>query len=118
MGNIAQKLLFSAVLAGGLALGSLASVDAAPNNGGNDAPVTPATAMHGLPGNNPAHGGNSANPNGAGANGGNGMHNIAGGAPGQNGVSAAVGGEPPACTMHGGMGNGDGVKDKKNCEQD
>ncbi len=118
MGNLGPKLLLTGILAGGLALGSLVAVDAAPNNGGHDAPETSATDMHGLPGNNPAYGGNSANPNDAGANGGNGMHNIGGGAPGQNGVSAAEGGEPPACTMHGGMGNGDGVKDKKNCEQD
>jgi hypothetical protein len=67
------------------------------------APVTRATEIHGLPGNNPGYGGSSASPNGNGAGGGNGIHNIAGGAPGQNGGHADD--RPPACTMHGGLGN-------------
>ena len=117
MGNIGKKLLLGGILAAGLSFAALASVNAEPNNGGNEAPDTPATDMHGLPGNNPAHGGNSANPHDVGANGGDGMHNIDGGAPGIDGVSAAEGGEPPACEMHGGMGNDDGIKDKKNCQQ-
>jgi hypothetical protein len=71
----------------------------------NANPTTPATTYHGLPGNNPAHGGSSASPEGNGVNGGNGIHNIAGGAPGQNAdqTTPADGGDPPACDMHGGL---------------
>ena len=69
------------------------------------APTTKATEIHGLPGNNPAYGGNSANPNGVGANGGNGIHNIAGGAPGQSGNHPTTGndGTQPSEDLHGGM---------------
>lgn len=68
-----------------------------------DAPVTPATAIHGLPGNNPGYGGNSANPAGNGVNGGNGIHDIADGAPGWDGSPTSESGEPPSCTIHGGL---------------
>jgi len=74
----------------------------------NANPVNAATEIHGLPGNNPAHGGSSASPNGNGVNGGNGIHNVAGGAPGQNADQGtpADGEEPPACDIHGGLENG------------
>jgi len=83
---------------------------------GKDAPVTPATEIHGLPGNNPGYGGSSANPTGGGVNGGDGIHDIADGAPGWDGTSAADGGEPPACTIHGGLGDNDGDHDIAPCE--
>ena len=73
----------------------------------NDAPTTPATTFHGLPGNNPGHGGSSANPQGEGVNGGNGIHNIAG----VQANGAADTGQPPACTSHGGLDAAN-----KNCE--
>jgi len=70
----------------------------------NATPTTPATTIHGLPGNNPANGGSSASPEGQGVNDGNGIHNIAGGAPGQNGgVNGAADGDQPSETMHGGL---------------
>jgi hypothetical protein len=80
----------------------------------NANPTTPATTYHGLPGNNPAHGGSSASPEGNGVNDGNGIHNIAGGAPGQNAdqTTPADGGDPPACDMHGGLDAAN-----NNCEQ-
>jgi hypothetical protein len=53
---------------------------------GIDAPDTPATTFHGLPGNNPGFGGSSANPNGEGVNGGNGIHGIDD-TPGQDGTN-------------------------------
>ncbi len=66
-----------------------------------------ATALHGLPGNNPANGGNSANPNGVGADGNanvnGGIHNIGGGAPGIVGLHPVRDGHDPAGTMHGGL---------------
>ena len=67
-----------------------------------DAPVTPATEIHGAPGNTPGFGGNSANPDGAGegVNGGGGIHNISGGAPGQAGTQ---GDGNPSGTLHGGL---------------
>lgn len=73
----------------------------------NATPTTPATTIHGLPGNNPANGGSSASPGGEGVNGGNGIHNIAGGAPGWDGTptSQTDDGRQPACDMHGGMGD-------------
>jgi hypothetical protein len=69
------------------------------------APVTPATDIHGAPGNTPGFGGSSANPNGEGNNGGNGIHMIANGAPGQGGEHPTDGGDPPGCDMHGGLNN-------------
>lgn len=73
----------------------------------NANPTTQATVWHGLPGNNPAHGGSSANPNGGGVNGGNGIHDIDEN-PGQSGVSPAdFDTGTVACELHGGM---DGVK--------
>ena len=68
-----------------------------------DAPDTPATDIHGAPGNTPGFGGNSANPNGNGVNGGDGIHNIDGGAPGQAGYNPAQDGQDPANSMHGGL---------------
>lgn len=72
-----------------------------------EAPVTPATHHHGLPGNNPGFGGNSANPNGQGKNGGGGIHGI-GNVPGQNADNHPSNGEPgfrdQLNTVHGGLG--------------
>jgi hypothetical protein len=68
-----------------------------------DAPNTPATDIHGAPGNTPGFGGSSANPNGRGKNGGNGIHNIAGGAPGQNGNVQPGEKGGPSNDMHGGL---------------
>lgn len=67
------------------------------------APETPATSIHGAPGNTPGFGGNSANPNGNGVNGGDGIHDIGGGAPGQAGYNPAKDGRDPANSMHGGL---------------
>jgi len=53
-------------------------------------------------GDNPAQGGESANPNGNGVNGGGGIHNI-GSNPGQSGDHPRDRDTPPACDMHGGM---------------
>jgi len=69
---------------------------------GNDAPTTPATTFHGLPGNNPGYGGASANPQGGGQGGGNGIHDIADVQGNANG-GAGINGQPPACTAHGGL---------------
>jgi hypothetical protein len=73
------------------------------------APETPATDFHGLPGNNPAYGGKSANPNGQGPTGGGGIHNI-GANPGQSGNrDNASDGDQPSEDMHGGLvGNNPG----------
>ena len=76
----------------------------------NATPTTPATTIHGLPGNNPANGGAAAAPSIGdphGLDGGNGIHNIAGGAPGWEGTptSQTDDGRQPACDMHGGMGD-------------
>lgn len=95
------KKYLATVAAIALAIG--VSVGIASAGTTNTAPVTPATAIHGLPGNNPGYGGSSANPAGTGVNGGNGIHDIADGAPGWDGTSAAGGEEPPSCTMHGGL---------------
>lgn len=99
--------------AAALSIGGLMGVSMADST--NDAPVTPATEIHGTPGNTPGFGGNSANPAGVGQ-GGNGIHMIANGSPGWNGTSAADGAEPPACVMHGGLGDNDGNKDNRNCD--
>ena len=73
----------------------------------NADPVTPATTFHGLPGNNPAHGGSSASPNGTGVNGGNGIHDIDQN-PGQLGINPGDDGVPgfanQLATVHGGIG--------------
>jgi hypothetical protein len=65
-----------------------------------------ATEIHGLPGNNPANGGSSANPNGGGVSGGAGMHGI-GNVPGQNDANSPSNGEPgfrdQLNTVHGGL---------------
>jgi hypothetical protein len=69
---------------------------------GIDAPDTPATDIHGAPGNTPGFGGSSANPDGGGKNGGDGIHMIDH-APGQDGEVAPgeLGG--PSNDMHGGL---------------
>jgi hypothetical protein len=71
------------------------------------APVTPATDHHGLPNNNPAFGGGSANPRGTGANGGANIHGI-GNVPGQDPTNTPTNGEPgfrdQLGTVHGGLG--------------
>ena len=76
---------------------------------GRQAPSTPATDHHGLPGNNPGYGGNSANPNGNGKNGGGGIHGI-GNVPGQNSNNHPSNGEPgfrdQLGDVHGGLGSG------------
>jgi len=102
----AAMLLGSAAFAGIVAV---SGVSFAGTN--NEAPVTPATTIHGLPGNNagfsdqangacPASNGNPACDGG--------IHNIAGGAPGQNADQGtpADGDTPPACDMHGGLNQG------------
>lgn len=74
----------------------------------NEAPVTPATTIHGLPGNNAGFSdqANGACPatNGNGACDG-GIHNIASN-PGQSGTSPQDRDTPPACDMHGGLNQG------------
>jgi Spy/CpxP family protein refolding chaperone len=85
------------------ALFATAAVGVAVADSGSDAPTTPATELHGLPGNNPGHGGASANPQGGGQGGGDGIHDIGdvqGGAAG----TPADGSQPPACVAHGGLG--------------
>lgn len=71
-----------------------------------DAPETPATDYHGLPGNNGGFSdqANGACPAGAGANCDGGIHGI-GNNPGQSGDSPADQGVP-ACNMHGGLDAG------------
>jgi hypothetical protein len=73
-----------------------------------DAPVTPATHHHGLPNNNPAFNGGSANPRGEGRNGGGNIHGIAN-VPGQNADNHPSQGEPgfrdQIGTVHGGLGH-------------
>lgn len=84
----------------GLAIPAFAGTD-------NEAPVTPATTFHGLPGNNPGYGGSSANPNGTGVNGGNGIHGIAA-TPGQAGINpnddGIAGFANQLDSVHGGIG--------------
>lgn len=74
-----------------------------------EAPTTPATHHHGLPGNNPGFGGSSANPQGTGKNGGGGMHGI-GNVPGKNANNHPSVGRPgfrdQIGTVHGGLGGG------------
>lgn len=98
--RIIASVLTVALIAGGVVVGSADTTVTADID-------TPATEIHGLPGNNPSTGGASANPAGQGQGGGNGIHNIQGGAPGWDGTSAASGGEPPACDMHGGLDDDD-----------
>ena len=91
------------LIATAIAIFVLGSFGWAAADSGNDAPTTPATTFHGLPGNNPGFGGASANPQGGGQGGGNGIHDIAdvqGGAAG----TPADGNQPPACVAHGGLG--------------
>lgn len=68
----------------------------------NTAPTTPATAIHGLPGNNPGYGGSSANPTGSGVNGGNGIHDIDDN-PHFGNYNPAQDSIDPANSMHGGL---------------
>jgi hypothetical protein len=89
-----RTLVLTALLVAG---GALAAA-AAPGT----APVTPATAIHGLPGNNPAYGGSSAKPTGGGVNGGNGIHDI-GDNPAFAGYNPAADDTDPAQSMHGGL---------------
>ena len=91
------------VIALGTMVATVGLVGAAAAQSPNDAPETPATDIHGAPGNTPGFGGNSANPNGNGVNGGNGIHMIGNGAPGQNGdvTPGELGG--PSNDMHGGL---------------
>ena len=85
------------------ALASAALFSSALAESKNDAPVTPATSIHGAPGNTPGFGGSSANPNGNGKNNGDGIHNIGGGAPGQGGSVSAGEKGGPSNDMHGGL---------------
>ena len=87
----------------GIVLVAMGMAGTAIAESGRDAPVTPATSIHGAPGNTPGFGGSSANPKGGGKNGGNGIHNIAGGAPGQNGGAGTGGKGGPSGNMHGGL---------------
>jgi hypothetical protein len=110
------RVIAGAALAASLAMTlTLGAAGAATNRGGQPAPTTAATEIHGLPANNPAFGGSSANPKGGGVNGGNGIHDVNDGAPGHDGASAADAGEPPACTIHGGLADNDGDHDNRNC---
>ena len=75
---------------------------------GREAPVTPATHHHGLPNNNPAFNGGSANPKGVGKNGGGNIHGIAN-VPGHNSDNHPTNGKPgfrdQLGTVHGGLGH-------------
>lgn len=88
-------------------LGCTSIIPVSAQNAGTDAPTTPATAHHGLPGNNPGFGGSSANPQGTGVNGGGGIHGIAN-VPGHNADNHPSNGEPgfndQLGTVHGGLG--------------
>lgn len=76
---------------------------------GKVAPTTPATQHHGLPNNNPAFNGGSANPQGVGKNGGNNIHGIAN-VPGKNADNHPRVGKPgfrdQLGEVHGGLGGG------------
>ena len=95
-----MKRVWTKVAVGAVALVGLSPAVAAAQPD-RDAPVTPATAIHGLPGNNPAF---SDEDRGAcpadvdGCDGG--LHNIAG----VRARQGRNGGTPPACTAHGGLG--------------
>jgi len=95
-------LTYAAIAVAVIGLSSPAAAGA-----GIDAPDTPATTFHGLPGNNPGFGGSSANPNGTGVNGGNGIHGIAN-TPGQEGSNpnddGVAGFANELNTVHGGIG--------------
>ena len=93
-----MKSLFSILAATAVSLPLLSGSALA--EAGVDAPETPATDIHGAPGNTPGFGGASANPEGEGVNGGDGIHNIDA-APGQGGVNED--GDRPAGNMHGGL---------------
>ena len=99
------KILMSLVAA--VTLAAAPAVACQKHASHRDAPVTAATSHHGLPGNNPAFGGSSANPNGQGVDGGAGMHGI-GNVPGQNDANSPSNGEPGFSdqlnTVHGGLG--------------
>ena len=73
---------------------------------GRAAPVTPATHHHGLPNNNPAFNGGSANPQGKGKNAGGNIHGIAN-VPGQNPDNHPKSGKPgfrdQLGAVHGGL---------------
>lgn len=92
----------SLVIAAGL-LGLALTTGVASAGSSITAPNTPATDIHGAPGNTPGFGGSSANPNGQGVAGGNGIHNIAGGAPGQDGNVTPGEKGGPSNDMHGGL---------------
>jgi hypothetical protein len=99
----AAMLLGSAAFAGIVAV---SGVSFAGTN--NEAPVTPATTIHGLPGNNAgfsdqANGACPATNGNADCDGG--IHNIASN-PGQSGNSPQDRDTPPACDMHGGLNQG------------
>jgi len=93
-----MKLILS-----GITLAAIGMAGGAIAESRKNAPVTPATSIHGAPGNTPGFGGSSANPQGGGKNGGTGIHNIAGGAPGQNGGAGTGGKGGPSGNMHGGL---------------
>jgi len=86
-----------------VALAGLATLPVAAKD--KTAPDTPATDIHGAPGNTPGFGGSSANPDGRGngKNGGQGIHNISGGAPGQGGAVTPGEKGGPSNDMHGGL---------------
>ncbi len=91
------------------AIATLLSIQPVLAQSTREAPETPATHHHGLPGNNPGYGGNSANPQGGGKNGGNGIHGI-GNVPGKNADNHPSNGHPgfrdQLNTVHGGLGGG------------
>jgi hypothetical protein len=101
-----MKYLLSAALAALIAAAPTLPVMA---QSSRSAPENPATHHHGLPGNNPGFGGNSANPQGKGKNGGGGIHGIAN-VPGHNPDNHPSLGAPGFAdqlgTVHGGLGGG------------
>lgn len=91
------------LVVGALTVGPLAAVAGAnAADQGQEAPVTPATAIHGTPGNTPGHSDQAygAAPAGTADGADGGIHNIAGVR--ANGTGAPNG-TPPACTAHGGL---------------
>jgi hypothetical protein len=102
-----RPIMFAAVLSLGFLLADSAAAESS-----REAPETPATHHHGLPGNNPGFDGSSANPDGKGngKNGGGGIHGIDN-VPGHNsanypGADGTPGFASQLGTVHGGLGGG------------
>ena len=102
-GDIPVRKRYVSLIIGGLLmlpLSGMAFGNAADQ--GQEAPVTPATAIHGTPGNTPGHSDQvkGAAPAGTADGADGGIHNIAGV---QANGTDAPNGTPPACTAHGGL---------------